>query len=103
MTVLAPESRSVNGSQYGILLANFDAAYHRAERDHFDTAIIDINLRDEAAYPIADELMRQRIPFVFCTGYKASLVPERFAGVRVFQKPFDPLEVVEYIRVLNQR
>src|SRR5215510_2336489 len=46
-----------------------DAAYRRAERDHFDVGIIDINLRDEAAYPVADELMRQQIPFCFCTGY----------------------------------
>jgi response regulator RpfG family c-di-GMP phosphodiesterase len=68
---------------------NLDAAYRRAERDHFDVGIIDINLRDEAAYPVADELMRQRIPFCFCTGYEASVVPDRFAGARVFQKPYD--------------
>jgi CheY-like chemotaxis protein len=39
-----------------------------AEGD-FDVAVIDINLRDEAAYDIADELRRGAIPFVFATGY----------------------------------
>jgi DNA-binding response OmpR family regulator len=62
--------------------ADFDAAYRQAERDHFDVAIIDVNLRDKAAYPIADELIRQRIPFVFYTGYGGEIIPERFAGVK---------------------
>src|SRR4051794_7781645 len=38
---------------------SLDAAYRRAERDHFDVGIIDINLRDESPYQVADELMRQ--------------------------------------------
>jgi DNA-binding NarL/FixJ family response regulator len=79
------------------------AAFRRAELDHFDVGIVDINLHDEAAYPVADELMRQRIPFFFCTGYDATVVPERFAGVRVFQKPFDSFEVVEYVGLLWQQ
>jgi hypothetical protein len=32
-------------------------------------AVLDVNLREEAAYPIADKLIEQRIPFVFATGY----------------------------------
>jgi response regulator RpfG family c-di-GMP phosphodiesterase len=79
------------------------AAFRRAELDHFDVGIVDINLRDQAAYPVADELTRQRIPFFFCTGYPADVVPERFAGVRVFQKPIDTLEVVEYVGLLWQQ
>lgn len=77
-----------------------DAACRRAARDHFDVGIIDINLRNEAAYPVADELMRQRIPFCFCTGYHASVVPRRFMGARVFQKPYDTSEVVKHIGLL---
>src|SRR5262245_8353950 len=76
---------------------NLDAAYRRAARDHFDVGIIDINLRDGAAYPVADELMRQCIPFCFCTGYDAGVVPERFAGKRVCQKPYATSELVEHI------
>ena len=75
----------------------FDAAYRRAARDHFDVAIIDINLHNKAAYPIADELIRQGVPFVFYTGYGGDIIPERFAGVKLWQKPFDPLELVEDI------
>ena len=76
---------------------DFDAAYRQAARDHFDVAVIDINLHDKTAYPIADELMRQRIPFVFYTGYDSNVIPERFAGVKLWQKLFDPLELVQDI------
>ncbi|OKO74603.1 chemotaxis protein CheY [Bradyrhizobium sp. NAS80.1] len=82
---------------------DFDAAYRRAARDHFDVAIIDVNLHDKTAYPIADELVRQRIPFVFYTGYGSDIIPERFADVKRFQKPFDPLELVEDIGRLCPR
>jgi DNA-binding response OmpR family regulator len=82
---------------------DFGAAYRQAARDYFDVAIIDINLHDETAYPIADELMRQRIPFVFYTGYDSNVIPERFAGVKLWLKPFDPLELVEDIGRLCRR
>jgi DNA-binding response OmpR family regulator len=39
------------------------------ERDGFDVAVIDINLRGEAAYALADKLARQRIPFLFTAAY----------------------------------
>ena len=83
--------------------SNFEAAYRRAARDHFDVAIIDINLRDKAAYPIADDLIQQRIPFVFCTGYGDRSIPERFAGVKVWQKPFDLSKVIEDIELLYRQ
>lgn len=35
----------------------------------FDAAIIDINLGGEKSYPVADELIKRRIPFAFSTGY----------------------------------
>jgi DNA-binding response OmpR family regulator len=76
---------------------DFDAAYRQAARGHFDVAVIDLNLHDRAAYPIADELGRQRIPFVFYTGYDSNVIPERFAGVKLWRKPLDPLELVEDI------
>src|SRR3954449_6333476 len=83
--------------------ADLEAGYRQAERDHIDVAIIDINLRDEAAHPIADELMRQRIPFCFCTGYDDWYVPDRFASAKVFQKPCDQTAVVKHLSLLWRR
>ncbi len=84
-------------------IGQFDAAYRRAARDHFDVAIIDVNLRGEPAYPIAHELMRQRIPFVFYSGYEPNVIPERFAGVSLWRKPVNTSQLVEHIGQLCRR
>ena len=56
---------------------------------HFDAAILDINLGDGMAYPVADILAARGIPFVFVTGYEANTVDERFSDVPVLQKPIE--------------
>ena len=84
-------------------IGNLAKALPQVEHDGFDAAILDINLHDEAAYPIADELMRQGIPFAFYTGYGAKVIPERFANVMLLQKPFVMLGLVEHIALLCQR
>jgi DNA-binding response OmpR family regulator len=84
-------------------LGDFDDALRQAARDHFDVAIVDINLHGEMAFPIADELIRQRIPFVFFTGYDAGVIPDRFADVQLWQKPVDPSEVSQHIGQLYRR
>jgi len=83
-------------------VAQFDEACDQVDRDDFDVAILDLNLHDEKTYPIADELMRQKIPLVFCTGYDAKAIPERFAHVRVWHKPFEPRGLIEHVAQLCQ-
>jgi PAS domain S-box-containing protein len=62
----------------------------QAARDgQFDTAILDINLGDGMAYPVADILLERGIPFVFVTGYEADTVHERFGDIPVLQKPIE--------------
>lgn len=50
--------------------------------------ILDIQLRAQMAYPLADALTQRGIPFVFVTGYEKKDLPERFADVPHFVKPF---------------
>jgi DNA-binding response OmpR family regulator len=50
-------------------IPDLESARDQVAEGDFDVAVIDINLRDEAAYDIADELRRGAIPFVFATGY----------------------------------
>lgn len=35
----------------------------------FDAAVLDVNLRGELSYPVADALRQRGIPFAFSTGY----------------------------------
>ncbi|HEY0625812.1 MAG TPA: response regulator [Allosphingosinicella sp.] len=60
----------------------------------FDVAILDMNLRGDMAFPIADRLTEEGIPFVVATGYNSASLPERFAGVPRVEKPFDPQAVI---------
>ena len=60
-------------------------------RNDLDGAIVDINLRGKAAFPVADALADRHIPFVFATGYLvAGHIPVRHADVRRFEKPTAP-------------
>jgi PAS domain S-box-containing protein len=55
----------------------------------YDAAILDINLGDGMAYPVADILSARGVPFVFVTGYEADTVDERFRAVPILQKPIE--------------
>jgi len=61
--------------------------------DRLDGAVLDINLRNERVYPVADVLMAHGIPFVFTTGYGASVVPSAYAGAPRCEKPVDKLQL----------
>lgn len=59
----------------------------------FDVAILDVNLRGRPVYPLAEELKRLRVPFVFCTGYEIADPDHRFPGTPVIRKPATATEV----------
>lgn len=65
-----------------------------ANAPRIDGAVLDINLQGEMVYPLADMLEERGIPFVFATGYDDGAIPQRYAKVKRFQKPFDPAQVV---------
>jgi PAS domain S-box-containing protein len=60
-----------------------------AKEGEFDAAILDINLGDGVAYPVAEILAARGVPFAFVTGYEADTVDERFSDVPVLQKPIE--------------
>jgi CheY-like chemotaxis protein len=47
-----------------------EARRYAAEGD-FDLALLDVNLKGEKVFPVADDLRRRGIPVVFATGYGA--------------------------------
>jgi CheY-like chemotaxis protein len=68
-------------------VASLGEAIAAAKRERFDGAVLDMNLKGELVYPLADLLRSQNVPFVFVTGYSELGVDSRFAGVPVVQKP----------------
>ena len=64
-------------------------AINAIEREPLQAAVLDINLRGELIYDLADELNVRGVPIVFVTGYGADAVDRRFADFPVLQKPVD--------------
>ena len=54
-----------------------------------DGAVLDINLRGEMAFAVADALVECGVPFVFASGYSADIVPERHTSIALCEKPVD--------------
>src|SRR5262245_7459490 len=53
-----------------------------------DIAVLDLMLDDETAYPIAEILRCNAVPFIFATAYSGS-IPEEYRDVRSLEKPVD--------------
>jgi len=66
-------------------------------RTGIDCAILDMNLRGEMAYALADRLSEAGIPFVIATGYNSASLPQRFAGQPRVEKPFSPEKIIPLI------
>ncbi len=60
-----------------------------------DAAILDINLKGQLVFPVADALRELSVPFVFATGYDETAVPEAYRDVPRWEKPFKPEDLAK--------
>jgi DNA-binding response OmpR family regulator len=65
-----------------------DEAVTMASEELFDAALLDIHLRGEVVYPVADILMDRGIPFMFLSGYGEGDLPSRFHDRPLYRKPY---------------
>lgn len=65
-----------------------------AQQLAIDVAVLDVNVNGELSYPVADELHRRGIPFVFATGYGIAGLHARQDRPLILQKPFQEHELV---------
>jgi DNA-binding response OmpR family regulator len=95
--VLAADLRAAG---YDVLgpCATVAAAMEAAQSESFDGAILDINLKGQLVYPVAEELARRRIPFMFLSGYAHSNMPEPFRARPYLPKPTDSTVVLHEVQ-----
>lgn len=56
-----------------------------------DIAMLDVNLGTGNSFPVAEELERRQIPYIFATGYgDHTIIPSSLKHVPVVRKPYDP-------------
>jgi CheY-like chemotaxis protein len=71
-----------------------------AAEAHIDAAVLDVNLRGEMVFPVADALRARGIPFAFATGYDQGALPDRFSDAPRVEKPFKGFRVASTLRPL---
>lgn len=67
------------------------------KKDAIDVAVLDVNLRGEDVFPVADLLAEQGVPLIFVTGYDAGSIPPRFSHCAAFVKPLMFLAFVKAV------
>jgi DNA-binding response OmpR family regulator len=63
-------------------------AMAEADKGGFDLAILDVNLKGESVWPVAERLREKNVPFVIATGGHVDPPPAQFADVPVIEKPY---------------
>lgn len=80
-------------SDLGMSTAGFartlDNALAAADRKTFDVAVMDINLRGQVSYPVAEKLAQAGIPLVFVTGYSRARPPGALEDAPLLHKPYE--------------
>ena len=62
-----------------------------------DVALLDIRLKRETSFPIAHELRKRGIPWLFLTSYAQHQLPDDLSDALVVEKPFSPSALVETV------
>ena len=65
-----------------------------------DAAILDVNLRGELVFPVADRLAEADIPFVIVSGHSRDLLPPRHRDCRHLMKPFAEDRLLATLRLM---
>ena len=66
-----------------------------------DCVLLDVNLRGEFAFDMADDLDRRAIPYVLVTGYDRSALPDRFTDKPTLRKPVAPNALLAAFREIE--
>jgi CheY-like chemotaxis protein len=77
-------------------IATVARACEAAATERVNGAFLDVNLRGELVYPVAEALTARGVPFAFVTGYGESGIDARYRSAPVLTKPFLP-EAVEQL------
>jgi DNA-binding NtrC family response regulator len=84
--------------------ASVDDATALIEKESaIDAAVLDVNLRGDMVFPLADILRDRGIPFAFATGYDDWALPPRFADAPRVEKPFKSERVADILRPLIRK
>lgn len=77
-----------------------DQALEAARNGQMDMALLDVNVRGEEVFPVADVLSARGIPYAFLTGYGRESLPVGLLSQRILSKPFRADALVATVRAM---
>ncbi|UDL95521.1 response regulator [Lichenihabitans sp. PAMC28606] len=72
------------------------------EATAIDAAMLNVHLRGQLSFAIANTLVERNIPFIFVTG-NGSFVQEHFLDIPAYLKPYDLPEIVDALELLIKK
>jgi CheY-like chemotaxis protein len=73
-----------------------------AEVAGIDCAVLDINLRGEDVFAVAQMLRQRGIPFVLATGYGEAHIPDEYRSAPRLEKPFEPAALLNAVIAITR-
>ena len=74
-----------------------DALRLVAAESRIEGALLDVNLRGEAIWPVVDALLARGVPVVLATGYDAGALPETYARLPRCEKPTSGRDLIRAV------
>jgi DNA-binding NarL/FixJ family response regulator len=97
-SVLASHGASIVGTA-----ATSDEALRLVSATPPDVAVLDVNLGAGTSIPVAEELVKLNIPFVFATGYgDTTMIPSHLTVAPIVRKPHDAGTLVAAVAAVAQ-
>jgi DNA-binding response OmpR family regulator len=100
--MIAEALREMDGVVVGPV-GKLERALRLAQEETLDAAILDVMIRGGCVYPVAEQLLARRVPFVLASGYGDWSLPEAFRDCPRLTKPFTQAEVQERAKLLCRR
>jgi DNA-binding response OmpR family regulator len=86
-----------------LLALHLDEASRLLDDNDVGAAILDVNIHGKRSYPVAEELERRSIPYIFATGYGDTEHPPEFSGVPTVTKPYSGQAIADGFRLIAGR
>jgi DNA-binding NarL/FixJ family response regulator len=80
--------------------AKLETAIQLAREAQFDIAILDVSIRGEKVYPVAELLLARGTPFAFASGYGDWALPEAMRDCPRLMKPFTIVALQDQAKAL---
>jgi len=89
LTMLLEDLLDELGCKVIATATTLSAGIAEAERDDFDLAILDVHLRGEPVWPLADRLQELGRPFVIASGDDSKTLLSRYPSATILSKPYE--------------